>query len=107
MKQKTTNKVDLPTARGLSKQQAADYLGIGVTLFTQIGPKPIKLGRRSVYDRLDLDEWLEDYKQRGRASEEVNIWPEKEDYTKEKTHRTGGSISYSQTESEYRKALDL
>ena len=97
----------LPTARCLSKAQAAKYLGIGVTLFDKIGPKPIQMGRRCVYDRLDLDTWLEEYKQRGRAREEV-LWPEKkEDSTVGKTRRTGGSISSCQTDAEYAKVLGL
>jgi hypothetical protein len=78
-----------------------------VTLFTQIGPKPLRLARRCIYDRIDLDAWLEDYKQRGRASKEVNIWPETKDSIVAKTHPTGGSISFCQADSEYRKALDL
>ncbi len=107
MVNKDPDNLPLPQQRCLDKQQAATYLGIGITLFTQIGPKPIKLGRRCVYDRLDLDTWLEDYKQRGRASQEVNIWPETKDSTVAKTHPIGGSKSFCQTESEYKKALDL
>ena len=58
-----TNKptLPLPQQRCLDKHQAAAYLGIGVTLLTQIGPQPVKFGRRRVYDRLDLDKWLEEY----------------------------------------------
>ena len=44
--------------RCLTKEQAAVYLGIGVTLLLQLGPLPIKLGRRSVWDVVDLDRWL-------------------------------------------------
>jgi hypothetical protein len=50
----------LPLVRCLTKEQAAAYLGIGVTLFLQIGPEPVKFGRRSVWDVIDLDRWLED-----------------------------------------------
>jgi hypothetical protein len=31
-----------------------------VTLLLQIGPPPIKFGRRSVWDVVELDRWLED-----------------------------------------------
>ena len=61
----------LPRVRCLTKEQAAEYLGIGVTLLLQIGPPPIKFGRRSVWDLVwdlvDLDGWLDEYKGRGRA----------------------------------------
>lgn len=96
----------LPPARCLNKEQAAHYLGIGVTLLTEIGPEPIKIGRRSVYDVVDMDRWLDDYKKRGRVKEIV-LWPEKEDFTVVPTPRTGGLISFSQTETEYVKALGL
>ena len=64
----------LPPVRCLTKEQAAAYLGIGVTLLLQIGPPPIKFGRRSVWDVVDLGRWLEDYKARGRAGKEFP-WP--------------------------------
>ena len=96
----------LPPQRGLTRHQAAQYLGIGVTLLTEIGPLPVKIGRRCVYDRLDLDRWLDEYKARGRASKEV-AWPKNLDSTDEKTRRIGGSKSRSQTDAEYAKALGL
>jgi len=40
--------LSLPSVRCLTKEQAAAYLGIGVTLLLHIGPPPIKFGRRSV-----------------------------------------------------------
>jgi outer membrane scaffolding protein for murein synthesis (MipA/OmpV family) len=94
----------LPPARCLSKTQAAEYLGIGVTLLAEIGPKPIKLGRRCVYDVIDLDTWLDEYKARGRARKEV-LWPENKDSTNARTRRTGGSTWSSRTDAEYVKAL--
>jgi hypothetical protein len=96
----------LPPARCLNKRQAAEYLGIGVTLLSQIGPRPIQLGRRRVYDVVDLDTWLDDYKTRGRASKEV-IWPENEDSINARTHRTGGSTRFYPTDADYAKALRL
>ena len=64
----------LPVARCLSKEQAALYLGIGVTLLNELGVPFVKLGRRCVYDKIDLDKWLDEYKQRGRAGKET-LWP--------------------------------
>ena len=96
----------LPTTRGLTKPQAAKYLGIGVTLLTEMGPSPVKIGRRCVYDVVDLDAWFDEYKQRGRARKEV-IWPAKEDSINAKAPRTGGSTLLSQTDADYVKALSL
>ena len=45
------NGLPLPAARCLSKEQAAAYLGIGVTLLTELNVPALKLGRRCVYDR--------------------------------------------------------
>ena len=63
-------------------------------------------GRRAVYDRVDLDEWLDDYKSRGRAIKE-ELWPEKKDSTDEKTRRIGGSRLSSQTDARYAEVLGL
>jgi hypothetical protein len=57
-----------------------------------------------VYDVVDLDTWLEEHKGRGRAMKEVS-WLENADSTNGKTHPIGGSMSYSQTDAEYAKAL--
>lgn len=94
----------LPRTRCLSREQAASYLGIGVTLLAQIGPPAVRLGRRLVYDVVDLDRWLENHKSRGRAIKE-NLWPENEDSINEKTHLTGGSMWSSPMDAEYVKAL--
>jgi hypothetical protein len=95
----------LPHARCLSREQAAAYLGIGVTLLLEIGPPPVRLGRRRVYDVVDLDAWLDDHKSRGRASKEKSLWPEKEASTDARTRRTGGSTASSPMAAEYAKAL--
>jgi hypothetical protein len=57
----------LPRVRCLTKEQAAEYLGIGVTLLAELQVPVVKLGRRCVYDLVDLDAWLTEYKRRGRA----------------------------------------
>lgn len=96
----------LPAVRCLSKEQAAEYLGIGVTLLTELGVPSTKLGRRCIYDKVDLDEWLNEYKQRGRAGKET-IWPVKPESTGDRTLGTGGLIQRSQTAKDYAKALGL
>ena len=95
----------LPMRRCLNKEQAADYLAIGVTLLLQIGPRPIKFGRRSVWDLVDLDAWLDQYKGRGRAGKEVVQWPVQEESTAGVTPDIGGSISSYRMASEYAEAL--
>jgi hypothetical protein len=94
----------LPSPRCLSRDQAAAYLGIGVTLLASLSVRPVRLGRRLLYDRVDLDAWLDEHKGRGRAVEE-DLWPEDEDSTDEKTRRTGGSTLSSRMDAEYARAL--
>lgn len=96
----------LPEVRCLSKEQAAVYLGIGVTLLAELGVPFLKMGRRCVYDKVDLDEWLNEYKQRGRAGKEF-IWPVKPESTGDRILDTGGLVQRSQTAREYAKALGL
>jgi hypothetical protein len=94
----------LPSPRCLSREQAATYLGIGVTLLASLSVRPVRLGRRLLYDRVDLDAWLDEHKGRGRAVKET-LWPEDEDSTDDKTRRTGGSTWSSRMDAEYAKAL--
>ena len=100
------NNLPLPAVRCLSKEEAATYLGIGVTLLTELNIPTVKFGRRLVYDKVDLDLWLEEYKQRGRAGEEF-IWPVKPESTREAIRPIGGSMQHSQTAKEYAKVLGL
>ena len=102
----STHSPDTLAVRCLDRAAAAAYLGIGKTLLARIGPPPIRLGRRRVYDRIDLDRWLDNHKSRGRAIKE-ELWPEKKDSTGERIHRTGGSKRSSRTDAEYVKALGL
>lgn len=97
----------LPAPRCLSKEQAAEYLGIGVTLLAELSVPAIKLGRRCVYDVLDLDAWLDEYKQRGRAGKEKSLWPVKPESTDGPIQAIGGFAQRFRTESEYAKALGL
>ena len=96
----------LPAVRCLNEQQAASYLGLGRTLFREIGPPPLKIRSRNLWDRIDLDAWLDDHKRRGRAKEE-NLWPEKEDSISARTHLTGGSTSSFPMDDAYAEALGL
>ena len=96
----------LPPVRCLTKEQAAEYLGIGVTLLEQLGVPCVKLGRRSVYDVIDLDAWLSEYKSRGRARKEAQ-WPVKPESTGGATHLSGGSMLFYRTADAYAKALRL
>ncbi len=103
------NGLPLPAARCLSKDQAAAYLGIGVTLLTELNVPALKLGRRCVYDKLDLDAWLDEYKWREhwRAGKEKTLWPVKQESTGDRTPGSGGFQQRSQTGNAYAKALGL
>jgi len=100
-------RLTLPEIRCLTKEQAAGYLGIGVTLLEALHVPCLKLGRRTVYDKVDLNAWLDEYKHRGRAGKEVAAWPVKPDSTGEKIRATGGSIASYPTVSEYEEVLGL
>jgi hypothetical protein len=97
----------LPAIRCLTKEQAAAYLGIGVTLLAELGVPAVKFGRRLVYDRIDLDAWLEEYKRRGRAREEKSSWPVAPDSIGGGTLASGGSTLSYRTASDYAKVLGL
>ena len=96
----------LPRVRCLTKEQAAEYLGIRVTLLTELQVPVVKLGRRCVYDLVDLDAWLDEYKQRGRAGKET-LWPVRKESTGGKTLASGGLQQPSRMEREYARALGL
>ena len=96
----------LPPARCLSKEQAAAYLGIGMTLLAELDIPSVKLGRRCVYDVLDLDAWLNEHKQRGRAGKEKSQWPNKKPESIDvRTHDSGGLTQPFPTASAYAEAL--
>lgn len=101
--------VGLPLARCLSKEQAAAYLGIGLTLLAELGVPSVRLGRRCVYDVLDLDAWLDEYKsrERGRAGKQKSLWPVKPESTGERTLVSGGLMPSYQTANAYAEALGL
>jgi hypothetical protein len=95
----------LPVRRCLTRDQAGEYLGIGVTLLAELDVPVIKLGRRCVYDRVDLDAWLEEYKRRGRARKEDLSWPVRPASIGGGIPASGGSMSYCPTADAYAEAL--
>ena len=97
-----------PVRRCLTKEEAAAYLGIGVTLLAELQVPFVKLGRRLVYDVIDLDAWLDEHKQRGGAGKEMDEkWPVKKDSIGGGTPASGGSMLYYRTADAYAKALGL
>jgi predicted DNA-binding transcriptional regulator AlpA len=62
MAQKTVSRLPLSLApRGLSRVQAAEYIGVGVTKFDEMVddgrmPRPKRIDGRLVWDRVKLDE---------------------------------------------------
>lgn len=101
------DQLPLPARRCLSVGQAAEYLGVGISLFSKLGIPRVRLGRRAVYDRIDLDAWLDKYVGRGRAIKEQSLWSEKEVFIDGRTRRIGGSMLSSPMADAYAKALDL
>jgi len=96
----------LPVVRCLTKHEAAEYLGIGVTMLEALRIPAIHFGRRRLYDRVDLDAWLDDYKRQGRAGKETQ-WPVKPGSTGVAIPATGGLQQRYRTASAYAKALGL
>ena len=97
----------LPPVRCLSKEQAAVYLGIGVTLLAQLDVPHVRLGRRCVYDRVDLDAWLDEHKGERRRAGKESLWPVMKAFTGVPIPDTGGLVQRSPTAKEYAKALGL
>lgn len=62
MKTKPQPALPYPVVRCLTKHDAAQYLGIGVTLFDSLRIPCVRFGRRCVWDRVDLDAWLDKHK---------------------------------------------
>src|SRR5262245_49914959 len=67
------SELPLPVVRCLTRLQAARYLGVGITLFDTLGVPCIRLGRRCVYDRVDLDAWLDEYKGQMHATGSIGV----------------------------------
>ena len=97
----------LPAARCLSKEQAATYLGIGLTLLAELSVPHVRFGRRCVYDKLDIDAWLDDYKDERRRAGKEKLWPVMKESIGGRIPASGGSMQRSPTAKEYAKALGL
>jgi len=95
-----------PVVRCLTKLAAAEYLGIGITTFDALRIPAVRFGHRCVYDRIDLDAWLDDYKRQGRAGKEVE-WPVKPGSTGGQTLVAGGLQQRYRTASAYANVLGL
>ena len=64
--------------RGLCRDLAATYVGIGTTFFDQqvaigVMPKPFKLGQRRLWDKNDLDVAIDNLKDAVKSTEH-NSW---------------------------------
>ena len=80
-----------------------------MTLLSELDIPSVKFGRRLVYDKVDLDLWLEDYKhsERGRVGKE-RVWTNpKMASTNDQIHVIGGYTPHYQTAKEYAKVLGL
>ena len=88
-----------------TRTEAAQYVGIGITLLSELDVPFLRLGRRSLYDRIDLDRWLDEYKQRGRPGKE-HQWPEHPESTGANDRAFGGLQQPFRTANAYAKALD-
>ena len=51
------------TPRLLSDKEAAEYMGIGLTMFRTIAPRlpRLRAGRRVLYDRFALDQYINQF----------------------------------------------
>jgi hypothetical protein len=43
----------------MGEEMAAAYVGLGKTTLRAKGPQPKEIGRRRLYDRRDLDRWVD------------------------------------------------
>src|ERR1700676_2064988 len=93
-------------ARYLTRREAAAYVRCSVRFLDGMGLPFIRKGRCKVYDRIDLDERMQQDKCRGRAWKET-LWPVNVDSTAARTRGFGGSASFSRTDAAYAKALGV
>ena len=92
--------------RYLTKREAAAYIRCSLRFLDGMGLPFIRKGRCKVYDRIDLDAYMQEDKCRGRAWKEI-LWPVNVDSTAARIRGTGGSASSSQTDAAYAKALGV
>ena len=95
-----------PEARYLTRREAANYVRCSLRFFDGMGLPFIRKGRCKLYDRVDLDQRMQQDKSRGRAWKET-LWPVNVDSTAARTRGTGGLASFFRTDSEYAEALGV
>lgn len=66
-------KVQTSPRRGLSREEAAAYVGIGTTMFDEMVkagtmPPPYRIGNRTIWDIRDLDSAIDNLKTPARAN---------------------------------------
>jgi hypothetical protein len=102
---RTTQITETPT-RYLTRLEASAYIRCSPRFLDGMPLPFIRKGRCKVYDRIDLDAYMQDDRHRGRAWKE-NLWPVNVDSTAARIRGTGGSASCSQMDAAYAKALGV
>jgi excisionase family DNA binding protein len=90
--------------RGYSVKEAAAYLGVSASKLVSLGIPCVRIGRRRLFDKLDLDRFFE---ARKLGNKDFDVWLERKAYTNERTPPTGGSTVSSPMVSAYAKVLGL
>jgi hypothetical protein len=93
-------------ARYFTRREAAAYVRCSVRFLDGMGLPFIRKGRCKLYDRIDLDERMQQDKCRGRAWKEI-LWPVNVDSTAARIRGSGGSTSFSRMDAAYAKALGV
>ncbi|MGO9592737.1 MAG: hypothetical protein ACLPZ0_03290 [Steroidobacteraceae bacterium] len=93
-------------ARYFTRREAAAYVRCSVRFLDGMGMPFIRKGRCKLYDRIDLDERMQQDKCRGRAWKET-LWPVNVDSTAARIRGSGGSTSFSRMDAAYAKALGV
>src|ERR1700692_192380 len=94
------------TARYFPRRESTAYVRCSVRFLDGMGLPFIRKGRCKLYDRIDLDERMQQDKCRGRAWKEI-LWPVNVDSTAARIRGSGGSTSFSRMDAAYAKALGV
>src|ERR1700693_3094945 len=92
--------------RYFTRREAAAYVRCSVRFLDGMGLPFIRKGRCKLYDRIDLDQRMQQDKCRGRAWKET-LWPLTVDSTAARIRGSGGSTSFSRMDAAYAKALGV
>src|SRR3984885_15550905 len=93
-------------SRYLTRREAAGYVRCSSRFLDGMGLPFIRKGRCKLYDRIDLDQRMQQDKCRGRAWKET-LWPVNVDSTAARIRGSGGLASFSRMDAEYAKALGV